>query len=204
MRLYSATRAPNGRRAEMFLAEKEIDVPVTRLDLAKFEHHTAAFTALNPLQRIPVLELDDGAVITESIAICRYFEALHPEPALFGRTPLEKGQVEMWNRRMELEFYLPVQNAFRHLHPGMAGRQVPQIAEWGELNKERALAFLGIIDAQLAKGSFICGEAFSVADITGFVALDFCKLARIAVPEQLGAVKRWHAAISARPSASVA
>jgi glutathione S-transferase len=204
MRFYTATRAPNGRRTEMFLIEKGIDLPITRLDLANHEHQTAAFTALNPLQRIPVLELDDGAVITESIAICRYFEALQPEPALFGRTPLEKGQVEMWNRRMELEFYVAVQNAFRHLHPGMAGRQVPQIAEWGELNKQRALTFLGIIDAQLAKGPFICGEAFSVADITGFVALEFCKPARIAVPEQLGAVKRWHAAISSRPSASVA
>lgn len=204
MRLYSATRAPNGRRTEMFLIEKGIDLPITRLDLAKHEHKAAAFTALNPLQRIPVLELDDGAVITESIAICRYFEALQPEPALFGRTPLEKGQVEMWNRRMELEFYVAVQHTFRHLHPGMAGYQVPQIAEWGELNKQRALAFLSIIDAQLAKGPFICGEAISVADITGFVALEFCKPARIAVPEQLGGLKRWHAAISSRPSASVA
>jgi glutathione S-transferase len=204
MRLYSATRAPNGRRTEMFLAEKGIELPITRIDLASHEHKGAAFTALNPVQRIPVLELDDGAVITESIAICRYFEALRPEPALFGRTPLEKGQVEMWNRRLELEFYFSVQYAFRHLHPGMAGHQVPQIAAWGEHNKERALAFLNIVEAQLADRPFICGEAFTVADITGFVALEFCKPARIAVPDSLSAVKRWHAAISSRPSASVA
>jgi glutathione S-transferase len=204
MRLYSATRAPNGRRTEMFLIEKGIDLPITRLDLAKHEHRGEAFKALNPLQRIPVLELDDGTVITESIAICHYFEALQPEPALFGRTPAEKGLVEMWNRRLELEFYLAVQHAFRHLHPGMAGYQVPQIAPWGELNKARALEFLALLDGQLAKGPFVCGDAFTVADITGFVALEFCKPARIAVPEQFGAVKRWHAAISARPSASVA
>ena len=203
MRLYSATRAPNGRRTEMFLVEKGIDVPIERVDLVGHENQSAAFTALNPLQRIPVLELDDGTVITESIAICRYFEALQPEPALFGRTPLEQGQIEMWNRRLELEFYFSVQHAFRHLHPGMAGYQVPQIAAWGEHNKQRALDFLGIIETQLATGPFICGEAFSVADITGFVALEFCKPARIAVPDELGAVKRWHAAISSRPSASV-
>ena len=114
----------------MFLIEKGIDLPITRLDLAKHEHRSEAFKALNPLQRIPVLELDDGTAITESIAICRYFEALQPEPALFGRTAVEQGLVEMWNRRLELEFYLAVQHAFRHLHPGMAGYQVPQVAAW--------------------------------------------------------------------------
>ena len=108
MKLYDGGRAPNPRRVRIFLAEKGLSVPMEKIDLGALQHKSAEFTAINPLQRVPVLVLDDGTVITESIAICRYFEALQPDPPLFGRGPLEIANIEMWNRRLELHFLLPV------------------------------------------------------------------------------------------------
>ncbi len=202
MLLYTMERAPNGRRVEIFLAEKQITIPVEQVDLGKMEHRTPDFTSKNVLQRIPVLELDDGSFISESVAICRYLELLHPEPALFGKSPKQQALVETWSRRLELDFWLPVQAAFRHLHPGMAAREVPQVPAWGEACKPKAMAFLALLDEHLAANIFVCGEDYSVADITGLITLDFFKLARLAVPEEMTHVKRWHAAISSRPSAS--
>lgn len=202
MKLFDGGRAPNPRRVRIFLAEKGITVPTVPVDMGAMEHRGADVTARNPLQRLPVLELDDGAVLTESVAICRYFEELHPEPALFGRGALGKAQVEMWQRRIELNFYLPVSHAFRHLHPAMKDWEVPQLPEWGEANKPKALEFLALMDAELAQREFAAGDTFSIADITGLVALDFMKPARLAVPAELGHVVRWHNALRARPSAS--
>ena len=119
-------------------------VPLVEIDMGALGHKSDELTARNPLQRLPVLELDDGTVLTESVAICRYFEELHPEPALFGTGPLGKAVVEMWQRRMELNLMMPVANAFRHIHPAMKEWEVPQIAEWGEANKPKAVAFLGL------------------------------------------------------------
>ncbi len=201
MKLYDGGRAPNPRRVRVFLAEKGITVEMQTVDLAKFEHTQPAYRAINPLGRVPALVLDDGTVITESIAICRYFEALHPEPNLFGRTPLEIAQVEMWNRRLELHLYGAVQQVFRHLHPGMQGFEVPQVAEWGEANKPRVAQFLAILDDQLARHPFTAGDRFTVADITGLVAVDLMKPAKLAVGDEFASVKRWHAEISARASA---
>ena len=127
-----------------------------------------------------MLELDDGTVLCESVAICRYFEEMHPEPALFGRGALGKAQVEMWQRRMELNLFLPVSQAFRHIHPAMKEWEVPQVPEWGEANKPKALDFLVLLDAELALREFAAGDEFSIADITGLVAIDFMKPARIA------------------------
>ena len=120
MKLYDGGRAPNPRRVRIFLSEKGMSVPIERIDLAALEHKSEEFTALNPLQRVPVLVLDDGTVITESIAICRYFEGLRPEPPLFGRGPKEEALVDMWNRRMELSLLSAVSNVFRHTHPASA------------------------------------------------------------------------------------
>ena len=136
----------------------------------------------NPLRRLPVLELDDGTVLCESVAICRYFEELQPEPALFGRGALGKAQVEMWQRRMEFNLFQPVSHAFRHIHPAMKEWEVPQVPEWGEANKPKALDFLVLMDAELALREFAAGDDFSIADITGLVAIDFMKPARITVP----------------------
>jgi glutathione S-transferase len=202
MKLYDGGRAPNPRRVRIFLAEKGIEVPLVPVDMAAMEHKSETVTSRNPLQRLPVLELDDGTVLTESVAICRYFEELQPEPALFGTGALGKAVVEMWNRRMELNLLASVAAAFRHVHPAMKEWEVPQVPEWGEINKPKALAFLEMMDLELAAREFAAGEAFSIADITGLVAMDFMKPAKMAIPEQLTNVLRWKAALSVRPSAS--
>lgn len=201
MKLYDGGRAPNPRRVRVFLAEKGIEVPQVEVDMGEFGHKSAEVTARNPLQRLPILELDDGTVLTETVAICRYFEELHPEPALFGTGALGKAQVEMWQRRMELHLLMPVAHAFRHIHPAMKGWEVPQIAEWGEANKTKATDFLRILDSHFADAEFAAGDAFSIADITGMIAIDFTKPARIELPEGLTHVRRWYAALKARPSA---
>lgn len=201
MKLYDGGRAPNPRRVRIFLAEKGIEVPLVPVDMGALGHKSEAITRLNPLQRLPVLELDDGTVLTETVAICRYFEALHPEPALFGRTALEQAIVEMWSRRMEFDFFMPVAHAFRHIHPAMKEWEVPQIAEWGEANKPKVLKFLQFMDGELARRRFAAGDFHSIADITGLVSLDFMKLARVSVPEDLVHVTRWQNELRERPSA---
>ncbi|MBU2193749.1 MAG: glutathione S-transferase [Alphaproteobacteria bacterium] len=202
MKLFDGGRAPNPRRVRVFLAEKGIEVPVAPVDMAAMEHRGPDVSSRNPLQRLPVLELDDGTVLCESIAICRYFEEIQPEPALFGRGAVGKALVEMWQRRMELNLLFPVAQAFRHIHPAMKGWEVPQVPDWGEANKPKAIEFLRLLDKELKEREFIAGDDYSVADITGLVALDFMKPARIAVPEELANVLRWHRAIAARPSAA--
>lgn len=202
MKLYDGGRVPNARRVRIFLAEKGISVPMVPVDLGKKEHRSEEFTARNPLQRVPVLELDDGTVLTESVAICRYFEELHPQPALFGTGALGKALVEMWNRRAEFELYLAVQAAFRHLHPGMAGYEVPQVAEWGEVNKGRAIEAMRLFDRQLAANRFVAGADFSIADITAFVSVEFLKAARLSVPDDMKHLARWRDEVAARPGAA--
>lgn len=201
MKLLETRLAPNPRRVRIFLAEKGIQVPAEELDLMKGELKTESFTKLNKLQRVPVLQLDDGTAICESIAICRYFEELHPEPALFGTGALGKALVEMWQRRVELGLLAPVAAAFRHLHPAMAPFEVPQIPAWGEANKPKAHEMLQMLDEQLASHRYVAGDAYSVADITAFVAMDFMKPARVPRPEGLANVERWYAEVAARPSA---
>jgi len=202
MKLYDGGRAPNPRRVRIFLAEKGLDVPKVPVDMGAMEHRNEAITRLNPLQRLPVLELDDGSVITESVAICRYFEELSPEPALFGKGALGRARVEMWQRRVEFGLFGTVSAAFRHLHPAMKEWEVPQVPEWGEANKPKAQDFLRFLDGELAGRSFLAGDEFSIADITGFVAIQFMKPARIDMPEGLAHVKRWYDTIAARPSAA--
>jgi glutathione S-transferase len=201
MKLYHYVRAPNARRVRIYLAEKGITVPTEVVDLVAMQHKSEAYTAINPMQRVPALVLDDGAVIAESMAICRYFEALHPLPSLFGTGPEEVAMVEMWSRFAEFYLFWPVSQVFRHLHPGMAAQEVPQVAAWGEVNKPRVEAFLPVLDRQLAAGPFVCGALYSVADITALVAIDFMKPAKLAVAPAYGNIAKWHALVSARPSA---
>jgi glutathione S-transferase len=202
MKLYDGGRAPNPRRVRVFLAEKGISVPTEQVDLGALQQKSETFTAINPMQRVPALLLDDGTVITESIAICRYFEALHPDPPLFGRGALESALVEMWNRRVEFHLFIPVSNVFRHLHPAMKEMESPQVAQWGEANKPRALSFLEFLDGELEARSFVAGNTYTVADITAMIAIDFMRVSKLAVPDALAHLKRWYAAVSARPSAS--
>jgi len=203
MKLYDGGRAPNPRRVTVFLAEKGVAVDRVPIDMGALGHRGDVITELNPLQRLPVLELDDGTVITESVAICRYFEELHPEPVLFGSDTLGRALVEMWNRRMELHFLMPVATAFRHTHPAMKEWEVPQVAEWGEVNRPKALQFLELLDSELAEREFIAGDNFSIADITGMIAFEFMKPARIERPEHLENVMRWFGDVSSRPSAKL-
>ena len=201
MKLYEEPRAPNPRRVRIFLAEKGIAVPRVSIDINKMEHKTPEFAALNPFQRTPTLQLDDGTVIAESIAICRYFEEVQPDPPLFGIGAVGKALVEMWQRRIEFGLLLTVAAAFRHLHPAMAQMEVPQVTAWGEANKLKAIEFLQVLDGQLADSQFVCGDAFTVADITGLVAVDFMRPAKITLPEELANVRRWHSVVSERSSA---
>ena len=201
MKLYDSRMAPNPRRTRIFLAEKGISIPTEQVDMMKMEHKTPEYTALNPMQRMPALVLDDGTIITESIAICRYFEALQPEPPLFGVGPKDIAIVEMWNRRCELNFFFTVAHVFRHSHPAMKELEVPQVAAWAEANKPRVIDFLRLLDKELGTRQFVAGERFTVADITTMCAVDFMKPTRIPLPEDVTNVRRWHAEVSARPSA---
>lgn len=201
MKLYDGGRAPNPRRVRIFLAEKGVEVPVETIDMAAMGHKSAELTARNPLQRLPVLELDDGTVLTESVAICRYFEEVYPEPALFGTGAVGRAVVEMWQRRVELYLLSSVAAAFRHIHPAMKEWEVPQLPEWGEINKPKAIEFCRFLDNELAHRDFIAGDSYSIADITALVAVDFMKPARITVPTECTNLLRWHEAVLARPSA---
>lgn len=202
MRLHDGGRAPNPRRVRIFLAEKGLTIPLVPVDITKYEHRTEAFRALNPYQGIPVLELDDGTAIAESIAICRYLEELHPEPPLFGSGALERAQVEMWNRRIEFGLYAAVQAVFRHSHPGGAWLEGRQAPEWAEINRPRVIDHLKLLDAQLARHTYVAGENYSVADITALVAVDFMRITKTAIPEELVHLLRWKEAVMARPATS--
>jgi glutathione S-transferase len=202
MKLYDGGRAPNPRRVRIFLAEKGITVPTEQIDLGKLQQRSDAYSAINPMQRVPALVLDDGTVIAESIAICRYFEALHPGPPLFGRGALDSALVEMWNRRAELHLLFPVASVFQHLHPAMKIMVDPQVPEWGEANKPRVTAFLQFLDGELKNRPYVAGKDFTVADITAMVAVDFMRVSKLPVPENLVSVWRWHESVSARPSAA--
>jgi len=201
MKLYDGGRAPNPRRVKVFLAEKGITVPTEQVDLGKLGHKSAAYTAINPLQRVPALELDDGTVISESIAICRYFERLHPEPPLFGTDARDSAIVEMWERRIEFHLLGPISHVFRNSHPAMKDMEVPQVPAWAEANKPRVMDFLALLDGELKSRRYVAGDRYSVADITGMIAVDFLKPAKLAVPDTLSSLKRWHEEVSARPSA---
>ena len=202
MKLFDGGKAPNPRRVRVFLSEKSISVPLVPVDMGALGHQQEPVASRNPLRRLPVLELDDGTVITESVAICRYFEELQPEPPLLGIGALGKALVEMWQRRIEQNLFAAVAAAFRHIHPAMKEWEIPQVPEWGEVNKPRAIEFLRILDKELADREFAAGDAFSIADITGMIAVDFMKPARIPLPEELANVTRWYAALRARPSAA--
>ena len=202
MKLYDGGKAPNPRRVQVFLKEKGIEIERVQLDINALEPRSESFARLNPTKTVPALELDDGTVISETIAICRYLEELHPEPNLFGTNALEKALIEMWQRRVELYFLLPVAFAFRHLHPGAKTIEPVQVAQWGEMNQERATAFMAVLDRQLQANAFIAGNRFTVADITLLAACQFLRPARITIADDHAALKAWLEKVTARPSAA--
>lgn len=200
MKLYDGGRAPNPRRVRIFFAEKGVPLPeLVPVDIARKEHRTPEFTRINPSQRLPVLVLEDGTALAETIAICRYIESLHPAPALFGAAPKAAALIEMWNRRIELGLFAAVSAVFRHGHPAMAELE-DQVPEWAEANRELIDDHLVLLDLQLGANRFICGDVLTVADITAGIAIDFMKPSRIPLPEDFANIRRWHAELSARPS----
>jgi len=210
MRLFDFALAPNPRRVRMFLAEKSVEIPMVQVNTREREQFDESFVAKNPLKAVPVLELDDGTCISESVAICRYIEELHPEPALMGRDAEDKAIVEMWNRRVELLGYTAAAELVRNSLPMFADRGlsgvsggVPQIPALVERGKQTLGRFFDLLDKQLAGNPFIAGSAFTIADITAFVTIEFAKRADVAIPAT-GAenVARWYAEIALRPSAS--
>jgi glutathione S-transferase len=199
MRLYSARMAVSPLRVQLFLAEKDVRIPETTLDLLKGEHRSPEYRAIAPNMRVPALVLPDGQVIRESLAICRYVEALVPEPALFGHGALEQALVEQWQRTVELELMLPMAMAFRHGHP-MAKALQAQIPEYGEQSRAAALKRMALLDRELAGREWIAGAAYSVADITAFASLRAFRFADFAIPAELQNLARWFAAVRARPA----
>ncbi|MBW2270303.1 MAG: glutathione S-transferase family protein [Deltaproteobacteria bacterium] len=200
MKLYDNATAPNPRRVRIFVAEKGLEIPLEAVDIQRKENLTPEFLEINPLGAVPVLETDAGEHIAESLAICRYLEALHPQPALFGTLPEEKGRVEMWIHRVEFEFVQRVFLCFQNTHDYMKGR-MPQVPEFGELSRERAQKFLDLLDAQLATADFVAGDGFSMADISLLCGLEFGRVAGIRAADQHKAIARWHEQVAARPSA---
>ena len=203
MKLYGAPKpAPNPRRVRMFLAEKGIDLEETPIDLMAREHKSEAFRAKNSLGQVPTLELDDGSVITETVAICRYFEELHPEPPLFGRTPLEKAQVDMWVRRVEFVLMQPVGNYWRHAHPRTAGL-LHQYKDFGESNREAYANAQRWLDGELADGRpFIAGQSLSMADICALSTVDFANWIGLPLDDERTHLTAWRDRMKARPSAA--
>jgi glutathione S-transferase len=200
VKLYDNASAPNPRRVRIFLAEKGISVPVVQVDIAQRENRSDAFRAKNPFGQVPVLELDDGTCISESVAICRYFEESQPEPPLFGVGAKERALVEMWQRRMELELTQQVFLCFQNTHDFFKGR-LPQVPAYGEVAKQRAEATLALLDGVLASRRFVAGERFTIADITALVGIDFGRVVKIRPAPEHAQLLRWHAEVSGRPSA---
>jgi glutathione S-transferase len=200
MLLYHDPRAPNPRRVRIFLAEKGVQVETIEVAIASSANRSPEYLAKNPLGLLPVLELADGRILRESMAICRYLEELHPEPNLFGTDPWERAQIEQWNRHAELEMLWPVAQTFRNTHAFWVGR-IKQSAEFGTIAREIVGERLAWFDGELGKRAYVAGDRFSVADITLLCAIDFGKVSQIRLGPEHPNLARWHAAVSGRPSA---
>lgn len=204
MKLYTYPGAPNPRRVHIYLAEKGIEIPFETVDIMKRVNRQPEFLEnVNALGGIPVLELDDGSHIAESVAICRYFEALHPDPPLFGTDAADQGRVEMWSRRIELKLMLSVGMVWIHGSPLTKAVMKNQIAEVAEQHRRLVNDTYAFLDDSLADRPFLVGEAFTMADILALCTIDFAAgLNKLPPDPELKNLARWHAAVSGRPSAS--
>ena len=202
MKLYDSRRAPNPRRVRWLLAEKGLsDLEIVEVDLLKGDHKVADYRARAGLSHVPALELDDGTVLTESLAICRYLEALHPQPNLFGRDPEETAVIEMWTRRCELYLANPLMLATRYGHPALAALGAQDSAA-GEQQRAGAEKMLKHLDRQLDGRDFIAADRVTMADIVAVTGMDFARMIRWRPPEALANVGRWYQAMRARPAAA--
>ena len=194
--------APNPRRVRIFMAEKGIKIATELLSIPGGEHKSEAFRAINPLGQVPALKLDDGDVITESVSICRFLEALNPDPPLFGTGPRGVAEVDMWLRRVELRLMIPVGMVWLHTHPFTARVVKPQYPEFGETQRARALTVMREIDSALGDRQWLAGKNFSIADIVLLTTIDFATWIGLPMPDDVPALSAWHARASARPSAA--
>lgn len=208
MKFYDCKTAPSPRRVRIFLAEKGLDVETVQVDLASGEQLGQAFRRINPDCVVPALELDDGSCISEVLAICQYFEELQPEPPLMGRSIEERARVTMWIAKIEQQGLLPMADAFRNAAKGLQGRAVTgpepyeQIPELAERGRQRVAQFFRRLDQQLADHPFVAGAAFSMADISALVLVDFARWIKLDIPGDATHLARWYDEVSARPSAA--
>jgi glutathione S-transferase len=202
MILYGAPMpAPNPRRVRIFLAEKGIELPEIPVNLMQREHKSPEHRARNSLGQVPTLELDDGTCISETVAICRYFEETTPEPPLFGTTPVEKAHVDMWVRRIEFTVMNPVGMYWRHAHPRTAAL-LTQYKDFGESNRETYKGAQKWLDRELAQRPFLAGDSYSMADICLLSTVDFATWIGLPLEPEFANLAAWHARVSARPSAA--
>jgi glutathione S-transferase len=207
MKCYDFTPAPNPRRVRIFAAEKGIALPTVPINLRDGEHLSEEYRSVNPYCTVPFLVLDDGTGISEVVAICRYLEELHPTPPLLGTSPKDKALIAMWEHRAEIEGLLAVADILRNSSPAFRGRaltgslgydQIPALAERG---RARIAVFFAELDRRLAQSEFLAGKDFSMADITAMVTVDFAGWMKHLIGTEQSNLKRWHQAVSARPSA---
>jgi glutathione S-transferase len=202
MKLYSHSIAPNPRRVRIFVAEKEIKLNMEEVDILAGKSRTPEFLAKNSSGGVPVLELDDGTCLSESCAICRYLEGLHPEPNLLGRDLREQAEIERWNRRMELELFAAIGRTIQHTNPIFQGR-LKQFPEYGETQRAMVNQRLERMDRELKGRQFVAGDRYTIADITALVAIDIGgRLGDIKIAPELADLAGWHKRVSSRPSAS--
>lgn len=201
MLLYNDPRAPNPRRVRIFLAEKGVAYDTIEVSIAASQHQTPEFRKKNPLSLLPVLELADGKILRESMAICHYVEELYPEPNLFGTDAWERAQIEQWNRHAELELLLPIAQVFRNTNAFWNGK-IKQSPEFGEIMRDLALGRFDWFEGELAQRPYVAGPRFTVADITALCAIDFGKVSNLRIKaETHPQLAAWHARVTARPSA---
>jgi glutathione S-transferase len=201
MLLYHDPRAPNPRRVRVFLAEKGVAYDTIEVSIAAHANESVEFKKKNPLALLPVLELADGRVLRESIAICRYLEELHPEPNLFGVDAWERAQIEQWNRHAELELLFPIAQVFRNSHAFWQGR-IKQSPEFAQIMREHVVSRFEWLDRELAARPFMAGARFTVADITAMCAIDFGKVSDLRIDAaKLPNLAAWKERVSGRPSA---
>lgn len=200
MLFYNAPHAPNPRRVRIFLAEKGVSVPMTDISIVTGELRSDAFLAINPLGQVPALKLDSGEVLTETVSICRYFEALHPDPPLFGTDPLEIARIDMWIRRAELRLGVPIGMIWVHTHP-ITAQFMKQYPDFGDSNRPKVAETMRFIDRQLADRAFLATGRYTMADIALLTIIDFAAFIDVPIPADMTNLRAWHDRATARPSA---
>ena len=191
--------SPNARRVTVFMAEKGIECDRVSVDIRAGENISPEYLVKNPAGRVPVLELDDGTFISESIAICRYLEGIQPEPNLFGLDARESAMVEMWQRRVELNLFLEIAAAFRNITGFFKDRETC-VAEWGQVCAKKAPKALQMFEHRLSDSEYLAGPRFTVADLSLAITLDFAEMVKVAPLPTLENVERWRSNIIKRPS----